>query len=91
MARWLAEFLPEAGKDIASLEPKIRARIIEKLDWFSNNFDEAIPIPLVGEYRQFYKLRVGDWRVFYKTDYSKKVLVVCHINHRSRVYKSKKR
>jgi len=55
-------FLPEAEKDLARLDRAIRRRIINKLDWLLENFDIVIPEALTGEFRDFYKLRIGDWQ-----------------------------
>ena len=55
----------EAERDLVRLDLLVRERVIGKLDWFLDNFDSIFPIPLTGEYREFYKLRAGDWRIFY--------------------------
>ncbi len=68
MAFWALEFLPEAEKDLAKIDRSVRRRVIQKLEWFTGHFDDISPINLTGEYQDFYKLRVGDWRMFYKTN-----------------------
>ncbi|HUX35471.1 MAG TPA: type II toxin-antitoxin system RelE/ParE family toxin [Candidatus Paceibacterota bacterium] len=78
-----------AEKDLEGLDNKTRTRIITKLDWLSKNFDSIIPSVLHAEYREFYKLRVGEWRIVYKTDWAKKVIVVHYIDKRDKIYKIK--
>ena len=65
---WSIEFTKEAEKDISVLDKSIRKRIIEKLEWLSNNFDFIFPSVLTADFRDYFKLRIGDWRVFYQID-----------------------
>ena len=87
MACWSIEFLLAAEKDLAQLDAGTRRRIIEKLEWFQDNFDSVVPITLMGEFRAFYKLRIGDWRVFYKINHTKQTIVICYIDRRDKAYK----
>ena len=86
-AKWRVEFLPRASDDLIRIDRIIQRRIVEKLEWLGQNFESVIPSVLTGEFRDFYKLRVGDWRVFYKTDRSHKRIVVCYIDRRDKAYK----
>ncbi|MEK6809510.1 MAG: type II toxin-antitoxin system RelE/ParE family toxin [Nanoarchaeota archaeon] len=42
------------------------------------------------DYREFYKLRVGDWRVVYKIDWKEQTIIASYIDHRSKVYRKRK-
>jgi len=86
---WTLRLSVVAEKDLEGLDNKTRTRIITKLDWLSKNFDSIIPSVLHAEYREFYKLRVGEWRIVYKTDWAKKVIVVHYIDKRDKIYKIK--
>jgi mRNA interferase RelE/StbE len=90
MKRWLLEFTLDAEHDLAKLDRKIRRRIIDKLDWLLENFDGIFPSVLSGEFREFYKLRVGDWRVIYKINWEKGIIIVCYIDRRDKIYKKRK-
>ena len=90
MAKWNLEFYTEAEKDIAVIDKPVRRRIIEKLEWLVNNFDGIFPTLLTGDYRNYFKFRVGDWRIFYKVDWNKNIITVCYIDHRSKAYKKTK-
>lgn len=59
---WFLDFDREADEDLAKMDAQNRRRIIYKLDWLLENFDNLLPRPLSAELRDFYKLRVGDWR-----------------------------
>lgn len=87
MSLWSVEFLPAAEKDLAKLGLPTRRRIIEKLEWLTKNFDNILPASLTGEFKDFYKFRVGDWRVFYKIDWDSHLLIVCYIARRDEAYK----
>lgn len=90
MTRWTVEFTNEAEGDLACLDRPVRKRIIEKLEWLAENFDSAIPLPLTGEFGNYYKLRVGGWRTFYRTDHVKRAIIVCYIDRRDKAYKKKR-
>ena len=86
---WSVEFSPAAEVDLARLDTPIRKRIVEKIDWLSENFGDVISIPLTGELREFYKLRAGDWRVFYRILWDKRIMRVEYIDHRSNAYRKR--
>ena len=87
MATWPLEFLADAEKDLAKLDRPVRKRIIEKFVWLLQNSDVMVHLPLSGEFKNFYKLRLGDWRVIYTIDWKKLEVVVSYIDRRDKVYK----
>lgn len=89
MTAWSVGFLINAEKDLAKIEKSDRKKVIEKIDWLSKNFDSLFPVNLKGEFRDFYKLRVGDWRVFYRVDWNKSIILICVIERRDKAYKTK--
>lgn len=90
MKGWSLEFLPEAEKDLAKLDRDIRRRVIDKLDWLLKNFEHIFLETLTGEFREFYKLRVGDWRAMYKVNWKNKTITVFYIDRRDKSYKKRK-
>lgn len=44
-------------------------------------------MPLHGEWKGFFKLRVGSWRVIYNVDYFKKIITIHYIDSRDKIYK----
>ena len=90
MASWSLKFSPGANKDLSKLDSEIRLRVIEKLEWLFGNFDSILPQVLHAEFKVFFKLRVGDWRVMYKIDWIEHVIAIRYIEHRNKVYKKKK-
>ena len=89
MPEWSIEFTSEAGKDLSSLDGSVRRRIIEKLDWLENNFGEVLPTVLTADFRDYFKLRVGDWRIFYQVDWYRNIITIKYIDHRSKAYRKK--
>lgn len=88
---WSVEFLDEAEEDLRKLDRAVRRRVIEKIEWLQENFDTLPPLTLQGEFKNFFKLRAGDWRVFYKVNWKLNRIVVCYIQRRDKAYKKPKR
>ena len=52
-------------EDLGRLDKTVARRIISKIEWFSEHFDNIIPQPLSGDLAGVYKFRIGDYRVIY--------------------------
>ncbi len=89
MAQWRVELSEKAESDIKAIDRPVRKRIMEALEWLSDNFDSVVPIPLEGYWKRFFKLRVGDWRAIYDIDVADRVLTVHLIDRRDKIYKRK--
>ncbi|MEK7192449.1 MAG: type II toxin-antitoxin system RelE/ParE family toxin [Patescibacteria group bacterium] len=90
MAVWRVELSDLAEDDLAALDKLTRHRVIDALDWLSENFENITPIPLGGIWKGFFKLRVGDWRVIYELKHEWRVLVIHYIDHRNKIYKRRR-
>lgn len=80
------EFEPEAIEALQRLTRAVRIRIVNKIEWLAENFDQIKPLPLKGELAGFFKLRVGDYRVIYEFDTQSKIITIDKIGHRREVY-----
>ncbi len=80
MASWTIEATAKAADDLTVLDRQVRDRIIAKLDWLAEHFDTVTPAVLHGEYREFHKLRIGDWRAAYT-----------YVDRRDKMYNKKRR
>jgi mRNA-degrading endonuclease RelE of RelBE toxin-antitoxin system len=49
MTEWKFELTKEAEEDLERLDYSIRDRIVEKLKWFRENFEQVTPLPLGGK------------------------------------------
>ena len=88
---WGIDFEDEALRDIEKLSPSVREQVLNKLEWLQENFSAIAPLPLGGEWRGFYKLRVGDYRVIYDIRWSSSRLIVAVVKHRSQAYQRRRR
>jgi len=89
MSQWSLHFSKQAEGDIVVLDLSIRKRIIEKLEWLMEHFDSLIPAPLGAEWSDFFKLRIGDWRVVYRIHWVNHRIIVEYIDRRDKIYKRK--
>ena len=87
MPSWSVYFEESASRDFRKLDRSIQIRITEKLDWFSNNFEQIHPLWLSNDLVGFSKLRAGDYRIVYEIDLLNYKLKIAIIEHRSKVYK----
>lgn len=87
---WSSDFSPDAVRDIETFTKQVRLQILERVACLTEHFDSINPLPLHGEWRGFYKLRVNDYRVMYKIKYEERVIRVEYIDHRSKAYKKRK-
>lgn len=87
MLKWILSFTPAAKDDLEKLDKSSKKRVIEKLDWLQNHFNEIIPLALTGKWQGFFKLRVGDLRVIYKIEWDKNFIIVYIVDRRDKIYK----
>ena len=87
MATYKIILLPTALESLKNIDQRIGIRILDKLEWLAENFDYVRPLPLKGNLRGFYKLRVGNWRVVYEVDRDRLEITVHFVGHRSQIYK----
>ncbi len=87
MAFWRWDFDPDGEEEFKDIDRSVRQRIINKLDWLVKNFTSIKPSSLTGEYSDFFKLRVGKWRIFYKVYWKDSLIRVYYIDNRDKAYK----
>ena len=80
------EYESEALADLEKLAPAIRKRIVNKIEWLAQNFEQITPQSLTGDWAGFYKLRVGDYRIIYQIDLSEKIIMIDVVGHRREIY-----
>lgn len=87
MGSWQVKVTSEAEADIERLDGAVRSRILTKLKWLRENFDNVVPVPLNKEWRGFLKLRIGDWRVIYEGELLTREIIIHAIDRRDKIYK----
>jgi len=53
------------------------------------NFTEIVPEPLSNVWKDYFKLRIGDWRVVYQIEHKTSLLVIHNIELRDKIYKKR--
>jgi mRNA interferase RelE/StbE len=87
---WRIEFDASARKEIERLDRPVAARIIRFLRERVSLADDprSLGQALKGErFGEFWKYRVGDYRVIARIEEQKLLILVIRIRHRSDVYK----
>ena len=81
--------LDAATRDLAALDRQVASRIVQRIRWLAENVEAIKPLPLSGNLSDFYKLRVGDYRVLYEILSTEQTLVVHAVGHRREIYRSR--
>lgn len=83
------EVLESAARDLAGIDKPVARRILLRINWLAENFEDIPHIPLQGEYSAYYKFRIGDYRVLYQILDNEKIILIHAIGHRREIYKGK--
>ena len=81
------EFTRAAVNDLKKLDKIISQRILDKVHWMANNFEDIMPEILTTHFKGMFKLRVGDWRIIYTVNQKSKLITIYMIGHRREIYK----
>ena len=79
--------LDEAVRDLKRLDKPIGRRIVQRINWLVENLDNIQRERLTGDLSEFYKFRVGAYRVLYQVLEDEGVLVIHQIGHRREIYR----
>jgi len=79
------EWTADALDDLQKLAPAIQKRILKKISWLQDHFDNLTPEPLSGDLQGAFKIRIGDWRAIYTLE--EKGIVIQAVGHRREIYK----
>jgi mRNA interferase RelE/StbE len=82
--------LKSASRELKRINPPIAQRIVDRIRWLAENFEQITPEPLKGNLAGFFKLREGDYRILYEALRKERLIVVHYIGHRSEIYKRRK-
>ncbi len=86
---WRINFTPQAEKDLGRIDPQNARRIDLYLRDRVAPDPRAIGGPLKGELRDFWRYRVGDYRILAKLEDEQLLVLVVKVGHRSDVYGSR--
>jgi mRNA interferase RelE/StbE len=68
MAWYRLAYRPAILQDLASLEPSVAQRLLEKTKWIASNIDNLRHEPIMPDLPGLSKYAVEDWRIFYSID-----------------------
>lgn len=80
------QYKSESLENIEKLDRQIQARIIKKIIWLAENFEDITPLALTANLVGAYKLRVGDYRIIYEFSEVDENITILKIGHRSEIY-----
>ena len=86
---WKIEFLPEAAKELKTLDRTAAARIIKTLETRIAVLDDprALGTALVGDHAGYWRWRIGEYRVVARIEDDRVVILVVRVAHRREVYR----
>jgi mRNA interferase RelE/StbE len=80
------QYKAESLDDLEQLDSQIQSRIIKKVVWLAENFEDITPLALSANLAGSYKLRVGDYRIIYEFSELDESITILKIGHRSEIY-----
>lgn len=89
---WRIELTPEALRDLSRLgKPEARRDLSDLGDFLRDRLalaDDPRPLgrKLKGRLREFWRFRVGDYRILARLENDRLLILVVRIGHRSQVY-----
>jgi mRNA interferase RelE/StbE len=86
---WSIEFDPDARRELEKLDKSVSGRILKFLRERVAALDDprSIGERLHGPLRQYWKYRVGDYRLICSLKDDRLVVIVVRIGHRREIYK----
>ena len=83
---YAVEFTPTSIDSLQNAPSTIQERVLRKIRWLSENFDDTKHQSLTANLSDLFKLRVGDYRVIYSFDVEIELVTIHKIGHRRDVY-----
>jgi len=76
--------------DLEGFDKTIARRINFRLNWLAENISSVKRESLAGEFSDYYKFRVGHYRILYQVFDDKQIIVIHRIGHRRDTYRGRK-
>ena len=81
--------LDAAAKELARLDKPVGRRVVERINWLTDNLEEVGTETLTANLAGLYKLRVGDYRVLYEVLHGERLIVIHAIGNRRDIYRKR--
>ncbi len=79
MAWYRLAYRPAILQDLASLEPSMAQRLLDKTKWIGSNLDNLRHEPIAPDLPDLFKYAVEEWRIFYSIDRDDHLVDIHHI------------
>ena len=76
-----------ASTTIKQLDQTTARRVLNRIKWFSEHFEQIKPVSLKGKYAGLFKFRIGNYRLVYSVDYTDRQINVIYFAHRKDAYR----
>src|SRR5262245_50821495 len=86
MAAYNVTLKPSVEKDLRALHPTIRIRVLERIAQLQEEPFPRQAVKLAGG-EQWYRIRVGDYRIIYGVNRDVRQVTVHYVRHRRDVYR----
>lgn len=86
---WTIQFLPDAARELRSLDRQVAARIIKTLEKriASREDPRSLGAPLKGEHSGYWRWRIGHYRVVARIVDDRVTILIVRVAHRKDVYR----
>ena len=85
--RYAIQILPAAQRAMAGLPKPVRRRVDEHILSLADDPRPHGALPLKGEGKGLWRLRVGDYRILYQIQDAVLIVLVIDVGHRRDVYR----
>jgi len=86
---WKIEFARSAEKELSKIESQATRRILRFLKERVANDPRSVGEPLKGELSEFWRYRVGDYRLYATIQDEQVTVLVVKVGHRREVYRKR--
>ncbi len=83
---WQIHWSMRGIRDLKKLDEPIKKKILDSLDNLVQQ-PKSADIKKLEVKPDEYRLRIGDWRVRFRVDFTNKTYLITHVKHRKNVYK----
>ncbi len=84
---WKIDFTPKAEKQLAKVGDENAKRILKFLKEKVTEDPKSYGSFLKGKLREFWRYKIGDFRILVKFENEKFIVLVVKVEHRSKVYR----
>lgn len=85
LKQYTIAWLKSADKQLGKIPKHDRLKIINHIDDINKN-PEALDLKKLQGHQDLYRLRVGDYRIIFQLNKTKKLIIISYVGHRREIY-----